>query len=280
MSRIVFLLVSIWISALQLVWAQHPTNAQRNGISYYQILEPDTVSTRKTLPTDIMDVDYRMAVGSTDSILYETFTQGSVVTIPINHPSFLPVFRQVHKNDKVTIVVSADSFYKYTMNQPLPPYIKKGDSIHFFFKVYDVMNEKEYAAKLYAKELEAVFHDSVEFANYVSRYNRLVRTKSGLCYVVSAYGTGKQPRKGNKVTVKYKAYKFDGKVFERNDSGFTFTLGKKEVIEGWEEALLLMKEGARYKFIIPQHLAYGGNGSDAVPAFTSIVFDIELLKVE
>ena len=260
-------------------WAQSPTNLKRNGVTYYQIIEANAQNPRKTTAIDLLDLDYRMAVGSNDSILYETFTSASRVTIGVNHPSFMPIFKQVKKGDKVTIIVSADSFYKYTLQQPFPTYLKHGDSLHFFFKVYDVMNEREFAKKEYAKELAATKADSISFAQQIQKYNRLKKTPSGLCYVVSAYGTGKQVTKGSTVTVKYKAYLFDGKVFERNTEGYTFTVGKQQVIDGWEEALLLMSEGARYKFIIPQNLAYGASGTDIVPPFTSVIFDVELIKV-
>jgi FKBP-type peptidyl-prolyl cis-trans isomerase FklB len=72
----------------------------------------------------------------------------------------------------------------------------------------------------------------------------------------------------------------NGKVFESNQDGYTFTLGSKEVIAGWNEGIKLMREGGRFKFIIPPYLAYGGSGADIIPPFTTIIFDIDLISVE
>lgn len=259
--------------------AQQPGTALKAGVLRYDII-PANQSTRKTAPVDLLEVDYRMAVASSDSVLTETFTKNQHVTIPANHTSFNQVFKQVKAGDRVTIVILADSFYRHTMRVARPAYIKPGDSLHFFIKVYDVMNEQEFAAKEYNKELVLIKEDSAAFANYIQMYNRVQKTSSGLHYLVSAYGNGKQASAGSKVTIRYKGYTFDGKVFDRNQTGFTFVLGRKEVIDGWEEGVALMKEGARYKLIIPQQLAYGSGGSDLIPPFTSVVFDIELLKVE
>ncbi|MCC7532307.1 MAG: hypothetical protein IT246_00045, partial [Bacteroidia bacterium] len=62
--------------------AQSITDPIRNGVLFYQIDKSEAINNRKTLITDLMEIDYRMAVGSTDSILYSTFTEGSRVTIP------------------------------------------------------------------------------------------------------------------------------------------------------------------------------------------------------
>ncbi len=274
-----------WIGVITLIMvyvtctAQSETNAKRNGVLWYEINKAEGVNQRKTALADILEVDYRMAVGSTDSILYETFTTGSHVNIPVNHPSFVPVFKQLKKNDKLTLVVSVDSFYKYTMLTPIPPYLHSGDSIHFYFRIYDVMNEKEFAKKEYAKELEAVKHDSIDFHRYAQTFNRVQRTKKGVYYVVSNPGNGERIGIGDSVTVKYRAYLFDGKVFERNMEGFSFMVGANQVIEGWEDGIRQMSLGARYKLIIPQHLAYGASGSGVVPPFTSVVFDVEVIAV-
>jgi FKBP-type peptidyl-prolyl cis-trans isomerase len=53
-----------------------------------------------------------------------------------------------------------------------------------------------------------------------------------------------------------------------------------QVIPGWDEGLALMKEGESYKFIIPSNLAYGPQGAGPIPPFSSLIFDVELLKVE
>ncbi len=275
------LLVIISLCYLVSLKAQYAPAITKAGVFFYDIIPVnDSLNKRKTKVDDLLDIDYHMSIASNDSVLAETFTKNQPVTVPATHPSFRGVFKEMKKGDRVNIVISADSFYKYTINAPLPPYIKQGDSLRFYIKVHDIMNEPEFAAKEYAKELEQTLEDSITAAKFISSYQRINKTHTGLYYVISKPGAGKQPLAGSKVTVKYRGYLMNGKVFESNQDGYTFILGSKEVIAGWNEGIKLMREGGRFKFIIPPYLAYGGSGADIIPPFTTIIFDIDLISVE
>lgn len=275
------LLVIISLCSLANLKAQYAPAIAKAGVLFYDIIpSDDTLNKRKTKLDDLVDIDYHMSIASNDSVLAETFTKNQPVTVPASHPSFSGIFKQMKKGDRVNIVISADSFYKHTINAPLPPYIKPGDSLRFYIKVHDIMNEPEFAAKEYAKELEQTREDSIVASRFISQYQRINKTHTGLHYVMSKPGTGKQPVAGSKVTVKYRGYLMSGKVFESNQQGFTFILGSKDVIAGWNEGIKLMREGGRFKFIIPPHLAYGGSGADIIPPYTTIIFDIDLISVE
>lgn len=115
-----------------------------------------------------------------------------------------------------------------------------------------------------------------------------VKTKSGLKYVQIKPGTGKKAVDGQKLKVYYTGKLMDGKVFESNadDSPFKFTLGKKEVIPGWDEGFKLMSAGEKGVFIIPAKLAYGKYGSKdedgnyTIPPNTDLIFEVELVSVK
>ena len=108
-------------------------------------------------------------------------------------------------------------------------------------------------------------------------------TESGLQYKVIEEGSGATPTAEDTVTVHYEGTLLDGRVFDNsysNDEPTTFALNR--VIPGWSEGLLLMKEGATYKFWIPGELAYGQNpppGSLIGPG-QLLVFEVELLEVK
>lgn len=102
-------------------------------------------------------------------------------------------------------------------------------------------------------------------------------TASGLQYQVLAEGNGRQPLATDSVTVNYKGSLIDGKEFDSGE-GISFPLNG--VIPGWTEGLQLMKEGAKYRFVIPSDLAYGEAGAARViPPNATLIFDVELLKV-
>jgi peptidylprolyl isomerase len=96
-------------------------------------------------------------------------------------------------------------------------------------------------------------------------------------------GTGKEAQKGNKITVNYLGTLTDGKKFDSSydrNQPFSFILGGGEVIEGWDQGLQGMKEGGKRKLTIPASLAYGENAMGAIPANSTLIFEVELLKVE
>ena len=110
----------------------------------------------------------------------------------------------------------------------------------------------------------------------------VVTTASGLQYLVMKEGTGKQPTATSNVTVHYHGTTPDGTVFDSSvDRGQPATFGLNQVIKGWTEGVALMKEGAKYKFFIPQELAYGANPRPGGPIepFMPLVFEVELIKI-
>ena len=107
-------------------------------------------------------------------------------------------------------------------------------------------------------------------------------TASGLQYIVLQEGTGKQPSETSNVTVHYHGTTPEGVVFDSSvDRDEPATFGLNQVIKGWTEGVQLMKEGAKYKFFIPEELAYGANPRPGTPIepYMPLVFEIELISV-
>jgi FKBP-type peptidyl-prolyl cis-trans isomerase len=106
-------------------------------------------------------------------------------------------------------------------------------------------------------------------------------TASGLQYKVNVEGEGITPDKNDKVTVHYHGTTIDGVVFDSSvDRGKPATFGLNQVIPGWTEGLQLMKEGSKCTFYIPQGLAYGSRAQGKIEAFSTLIFEVELIKVE
>ncbi len=107
-------------------------------------------------------------------------------------------------------------------------------------------------------------------------------TADGLQYRVIKSGSGKGVKSGaDKVTVMYKGWTIDGKVFDQTQPGATATFPAGALIPGWVEALRLMKEGDEWQLVIPSDLGYGdqGAGADIGPNQT-LVFDMTLVSVQ
>jgi FKBP-type peptidyl-prolyl cis-trans isomerase len=111
-----------------------------------------------------------------------------------------------------------------------------------------------------------------------------VTLPDGLQYWDIAVGKGTPAIKGKRVRVHYTGWLQDGKKFDSShDAGrpLVVTLGQGQVIPGWEEGLLGMKDGGKRQLRIPPSLAYGEEGSPPlIPANATLVFDVEMLNVE
>lgn len=106
------------------------------------------------------------------------------------------------------------------------------------------------------------------------------KTSTGLLYKVIKTGTGKSPNANDIVEVNYEGKQIDGTKFDSSyDRGKTSTFRLNQVIPGWTEGVQLMKEGGIYEFVIPPGLAYGKHGTDRIPAESTLVFKVELVRV-
>jgi FKBP-type peptidyl-prolyl cis-trans isomerase FklB len=110
----------------------------------------------------------------------------------------------------------------------------------------------------------------------------VVATASGLQYKVLKAGKGKQPKATDTVEVHYRGTLLNGTEFDSSyQRNQTATFPIHGVIKGWQEALPLMKEGAKWQVWIPADLAYGERGAGrAIGPNETLVFEIELLAVK
>lgn len=103
---------------------------------------------------------------------------------------------------------------------------------------------------------------------------------SGLQYEVIEEGTGATPVATDKVKTNYRGTLIDGTEFDSSyKRGTPATFGVNRVINGWTEALQLMKEGAKWKLYIPPELAYGQRGTPNIGPNSALIFDIELIEI-
>ena len=117
-----------------------------------------------------------------------------------------------------------------------------------------------------------------------SRELPMTVTPSGLKIIDVQIGTGREAMANTNVTVHYDGRLENGKEFDssrRRGQPFQFRLGAGQVIRGWDEGVAGMKEGGKRQLVIPPELGYGERGAGgAIPPNATLVFDVELLKVE
>ncbi len=251
-----------------------------SGITYKIISHQD--GERAVNENEMLLVNFKMAFESNDSLIIETFSSDNPRYIPADEASLREVFAKLSKGDSVEILINADTLYQKSFGVAKPAGLKDNENVKATFKVVDIFSQSELDQKRKEQMLELQEKDSVMMGQYLSTLQNVKTTPSGLKYIVEKPTNGKQAKKGSKVTVKYKGYFMNGEVFDENLNSpepFEFMIGLGQVISGWDEGLQLMKEGEKFKMIIPWQLAYGERGSGPILPCTSLVFDVELIKV-
>ncbi|WP_374951791.1 FKBP-type peptidyl-prolyl cis-trans isomerase [Mucilaginibacter sp.] len=235
-----------------------------------------------------------------DSILFSTYTQGQPVKAQV-HPSanigdLMDVFPMMSVNDSAVVKVPVDSIFK-GHEEARPPFLAKGGNLIFNIKILKVQSLADAIAERNAGLEKLKIAEKTGADAYIKSNNLAVKTTaSGLRYIVTKTGAKAKPMPGDTVQVNYTGKTLDGKVFDssveanakaaglqqpgRNYEPIKFPLGAQAVIAGWDEGLQLLNEGSKATFIIPSNLGYGDRGSgEAIPPFSTLVFDVELVKV-
>jgi FKBP-type peptidyl-prolyl cis-trans isomerase len=105
-------------------------------------------------------------------------------------------------------------------------------------------------------------------------------TPTGLHYREITAGSGKIPWPTANVTVHYRGTFIDGREFDSSYGGEPAQFPLNRVIKGWTEGLQLMKEGGKAELVVPYQIAYGPEGRGEIPPYQTLVFEVQLLKVE
>ena len=133
----------------------------------------------------------------------------------------------------------------------------------------------EMAQKQAEEKAAAAVKAGEDFRAMFAKTEGVTTTDSGLMYQVETLGEGAKPAAEDTVVVHYKGTLTDGTQFDSSydrDQPATFPLNR--VIPGWTEGVQLMPVGSKFKFVIPPELAYGAQDTPAIPANSTLVFDV------
>ncbi|MBU1170446.1 MAG: FKBP-type peptidyl-prolyl cis-trans isomerase [Proteobacteria bacterium] len=138
------------------------------------------------------------------------------------------------------------------------------------------MNEKRKLA------FETNKKEGEEFLAENAKKEGVVTTASGLQYEVLTEGAGPVPTETDRVQVNYAGKLLDGTEFDSSyQRGKPSTFGVKGVIQGWTEALTMMKTGSKWRIYVPSELAYKDRGAgQKIGPNAALIFDIELISIE
>ncbi len=147
------------------------------------------------------------------------------------------------------------------------------------------LNQKEWVAVIVAIFVIGFFFVFGQglISLFTNKTNVLQVTTPQLQIQDNVVGGGEPAVAGSRITVNYVGRFTDGKVFDssvaRNEP-FQFVLGTNQVIKGWDQGLLGMRVGGKRTIVVPPELGYGANDYGPIPGGSTLVFEVELLKVE
>ena len=158
--------------------------------------------------------------------------------------------------------------------------VREGKQTAFSSREAQIMLQ-DFFSKKQKEEAQAHIAEGKAYLDANAKKEGVVVTKSGLQYEVLQEGTGKSPKATDTVRCHYEGRLLDGTIFDSSyKRGEPADFGLNQVIPGWTEGVQLMKEGAKFRFTIPYLLAYGEQGAgSSIPPFSTLIFDVELIKV-
>ncbi|NOZ46482.1 MAG: hypothetical protein GXO79_06830 [Chlorobi bacterium] len=233
----------------------------------------------------------------TADICYQTmqdsiFFKGSR-TFQITKPEFKgsidECFLMMSEGDSTSFIINADNFFKKTLQAKLPSFIPENSEMKVGIKMRLIRTEKEYQRE--KEEFLAWIEDFGDYEKLILK--RFIEEQKigvdpmedGLFYIQVKEGKGPKVKKGDVVLVDYEGKFLNGIFFDstkKRHQPFEFVYGSElQVISGLEEAIGRMHEGEKAVVIIPSDLAFGESGSSTgiIPPFTSVIYEIELLKI-
>jgi FKBP-type peptidyl-prolyl cis-trans isomerase FklB len=147
-------------------------------------------------------------------------------------------------------------------------------------------DQKQLQEYIHASMEAVAAHDQAAAAEFLARNGRekgVVTTASGLQYKILIPGDRKAPAvtAEDQVTVQYRGKLLDGSEFDSTyGRGMPATFTANAVIKGWQEALVLMKPGAKWQLFVPPDLAYGASPKPGIPGNSLLIFEVELLSAK
>lgn len=239
-------------------------------------------------------VDYNMEIAYKDSIMQTISQQLQVEENPTIYNEFnslVRLFSKMHDGDSFHFYFPLDSF-----KMRPPGFENFTEPIVYRIGISKVMSEtafKAYADSMQvveeakrqvvqarSAEIEALAKTTFADFKKGALDSKLQKTDSGLRYQVLEQGTGETPKVGDMLSVHYYGVlASDGTRFDDSFSKgapYTLPVGRGQVIQGWDEGLLLFPKGTKAFLFIPYALAYGEEGRPGIPPSTDLIFYVEV----
>lgn len=282
-KKLFFLLVLATVFTAQACAQGHYKEAP-TGLQYKFIRGSGSEATPK--PTDVVTV--KMDYFINDSLLFSSQKLDKPMLFPLNAPAcegdFFEGIAMMSQGDSASFLCNADSVFTHIFRvKRMPDFVKPGSMMRFEIALDSFISKEEYDESKNSEANHLVEASKKALQDYIQANGITVEpTASGLYFIEKEKGSGAQPKHGDRVSVHYRGTLLDGTQFDASydrNKPFDFLLGMGQVIKGWDEGLSMMHEGGKATLILPYELAYGDRAAGAIPPFSPLIFEVELIEI-
>jgi FKBP-type peptidyl-prolyl cis-trans isomerase FkpA len=243
---------------------------------------------KKALTGDYVTVqiEYRT---QKDSVFF-TGIRKVKLNIPADNASVDHCFTKISQGDSASFIFSATKFFNNTLKRSLPGFISEGEMMKMNVRLMEIQSEKEFLVEKqlflsWAAELSG--YEKKVLQQFLKEEKPGIQAKpEGFYMITLRKGSSRKIIKGDHIWVNYEGKFLNGKYFDgtyRSREPVDFIYGNQFIlIPGLEKALSYMSEGESAMIILPSDIAFGVMGDDfgIIPPYTSLVFTLEVVKIE
>lgn len=207
----------------------------------------------------------------------KAYNAGLMIGDQIKNQIFPMINEQILGNDSARVVneeVFFDTFIRALNGEAMD---MTSDKAQIFIR--------EASEKNHEKQMEAQYGANKAAGKAWLENNKtadgVVTTESGLQYKIIKLGNGEKPSATDRVVCNYRGTLIDGTEFDssyKRNEPTTFALNS--VIPGWTEGFQLMPAGSKFELYVPYELAYKAQDRGNIKPFSTLIFEIEFLKIE
>lgn len=282
-KNLLLLSFAVLAAAVLVSCGKYPGFKKSDSGLYYKF-HVETGDTAKPKLNDLLKMS--LSYGTKDSTIMPVTND---FMLPLLAPMFkgdiYEGFAMMSRGDSATFIVQADSFYTKIVRQPRPDFIDSTAVLYFNVKMIEFMSQQEMMMRKQEENKVKEMEEAAKMTEYLTANNiTATPTESGLIYIETKKGNGPKPVTGKTVKVHYTGTLLDGTKFDSsfdhpNQEPIEFEIGTGRVIQGWEEGIAMMNKGGKARLIIPSKLGYGERAQGPIPAFATLVFEVELVDV-
>ena len=195
----------------------------------------------------------------------------------------------MHVGDEAIFAVNADSLSQQGVTMPQKYQSGSGQTIRYKIKLHALKSEAQLKKDFEADMESRKNGEKAALEQYIAENGiSQAPTAEGLYVIPIKKGNGPRVEDGKTVEVNYTGRFLDGTIFDTSDPNedpeahetLKYVVGQQSMIKGWDMAVRNMCQGEKVRIIVPSELGYGAGDGRAIPPYSTLVFDIELLSVK